>query len=88
MSTAMLIMCVVSVIVIERNTVVTFSLKIVSLIVVVNVGFALNQVFSMYDPPHTILSKIMQAVAFLMVTQYISLGLVFTSRQWRLFKKY
>ena len=88
MSTLMLIMCIFSVIVIHRNTVVTFSLKIVSLIVVVNVGFALNQVFSMYDPPHTILSKIMQAVAFFMMTQYVAMGLVFTSRQWRLFKKY
>ena len=74
MSMVMLILCLISVIVIERNTVVNFSLKIVSLIVVVNAGFALNQVFTMYDPPNSILTKIMQTVAYLMLAQYILLG--------------
>ena len=74
MSTVMLVMCLISVIVIERNTVVTFSLKIVSFIVVVNVGFALNQVFTIYDPLNSVWTKIMQTIAFFMIGQYILLG--------------
>ena len=87
MSTYMLIACTVSVFIIERNTHVAFSLKIVSLIAVINIGFVLNQVFSMFEP-HLLLSKSMQGFSYFVMGQYIPMGQIFTWRQWKLYKKY
>ena len=46
MSATVIGACICSIIIIKRNIIVPFSLKVVSLIIIINVGFILNQIFS------------------------------------------
>ena len=46
MSSTLLILCVISAIIIKLNVSLGFSLKIVALVALVNIGTLLNQIFS------------------------------------------
>lgn len=82
----MLTACVICVIFIKRNIVLAFSLKIISVIVLINIGFICNQIFSEIN--ETVASDILQAISQAAISQYVPMGQTFTQRQWQLFKAY
>lgn len=65
--------CVFCIVLIKRNIVLEFSLKIIAAIMVINIGFISNQVFS--EMRHqTLGAMVMQAVSQGAVAQYIPMG--------------
>ena len=89
MSTVVLVFCVISAVIIRSNVSLTFSLNIVGLVTLVNIGTFLQQIFSWeYEHKQNTFLLVSQTLSVFLLTQYNALELVFTQRQWMLYKKY
>ena len=82
----MLTACIICVIFIKRHIVLAFSLKIIGVIILINIGFISNQIFSEIN--ETVTADIVQAISQAAISQYVPMGQMFTQRQWQLFKAY
>ena len=73
---SMLMACIICVIFIKRNIVLAFSLKIIAVIILINLGFICNQIFSELND--TVTADIIQAISQAAISQYVPMGQMFT----------